>query len=231
MDTEAKEITLNDNEPKGQGSTPDADHPTTLFVRPAFIVSAPRSGSTLLFETLAGNQPLWTLGREGRREIEQIEALSIASRGFDSHRITAEMATPSVRIALKQNYLQCLKNPVHGLYRNAPTSLRRRLRFLEKTPLNGLRIPFFKAVFPDALFIYLHRSPRDNVSSMIDAWQSGKFVSYPRLPNWQCINHMSVPVPKLGKFFSLDVTFHGHTHGRAKCHRIRITFTATNGVI
>ena len=39
-------------------------------------------------------------------------------------------------------------------------------------------------MFPDALFIYLYREPRENVSSAIDAWRSGKFVTYPDLPGW-----------------------------------------------
>jgi hypothetical protein len=37
-------------------------------------------------------------------------------------------------------------------------------------------------VFPDALFIYLFRSPRENISSMMDAWNSGRFVTYRNLP-------------------------------------------------
>ena len=47
-----------------------------------------------------------------------------------------------------------------------------------------MRIPFLNAVFPDALFIFLYRNPRNNISSIIDAWRSGKFVTYPKLPGW-----------------------------------------------
>ena len=55
---------------------------------------------------------------------------------------------------------------------------------LEKTPKNALRIPFLKAVFPDAKFIYLHRDPRQVWGSMIDGWMSGRFRMY-TLPGWQ----------------------------------------------
>lgn len=55
------------------------------------------------------------------------------------------------------------------------------VRFLEKTPKNSLRIPFLDCVFPDARFIYLYREPRDNISSIIDGWRSGRFVTYPQL--------------------------------------------------
>jgi hypothetical protein len=37
-------------------------------------------------------------------------------------------------------------------------------------------------IFPDALFIYLYRNPRENISSMMEAWRSGRFVTYAALP-------------------------------------------------
>ena len=33
---------------------------------------------------------------------------------------------------------------------------------LEKTPKNSLRVPFLNAVFPQALFVYLYREPRES---------------------------------------------------------------------
>ena len=55
---------------------------------------------------------------------------------------------------------------------------------LEKTPKNALRIPFLAKVFPEARFIYLYRDPRQVLSSMMEGWESGKFVMYPNLPGW-----------------------------------------------
>ena len=46
------------------------------FDRPVFILAAPRSGSTLLFETLAHSTTLWTIGGEGHEIIEGIESLN-----------------------------------------------------------------------------------------------------------------------------------------------------------
>jgi hypothetical protein len=51
-------------------------------------------------------------------------------------------------------------------------------RYLEKTPKNALRIPFFDRIFPDALFIYLWRDPRENISSIMEAWRSGNWKTY-----------------------------------------------------
>ena len=55
---------------------------------------------------------------------------------------------------------------------------------LEKTPKNALRVPFLARVFPEARFIYLHRDPRPVLASMIEAWGSGRFCTYPNLPGW-----------------------------------------------
>ena len=38
--------------------------------------------------------------------------------------------------------------------------------------------------FPAARFIFLYREPRQNISSIIEAWKSGKFVTYPNLDGW-----------------------------------------------
>jgi hypothetical protein len=55
---------------------------------------------------------------------------------------------------------------------------------LEKTPKNSLRVPFLARVFPEAHFIYLYRDPRQVLSSMIEAWTTGGFRTYPHLPGW-----------------------------------------------
>ena len=55
---------------------------------------------------------------------------------------------------------------------------------LEKTPKNSLRVPFLARVFPEAHFIYLYRDPRETLASMMEAWQSGTFRTYPDLPGW-----------------------------------------------
>lgn len=149
-------------------------------MRPVIIVAAPRSGSSLLFETLARSPDLWTVGGESHELIEGVPSLAPSQRNFDSNRLTATDATPEVSAAVRANFLAQLRDRAG----NKPGANVRTLRMLEKTPKNALRVPFLNALFPDALFVYLHREPRDNVSSIIDAWRSGKFVTYPKLPGW-----------------------------------------------
>ncbi len=147
------------------------------FDRPIFIVSTPRSGSTLLFETLAEAPGLYTVGGESHWLIEDIRAFSPAARGWGSNRLTADDAAPA---------------PVEQLARAFYSDLRDRdgrpavgeVRMLEKTPKNALRVPFFDAAWPDALFVYLYRDVRETLSSMIEAWLSGAFRTYPQLPGW-----------------------------------------------
>ncbi|MBA3511725.1 sulfotransferase [Sphingomonas sp.] len=147
------------------------------FDRPVFIVSTPRSGSTLLFETLAQAPGLHTVGGESHWLIEDITAFSPAARGWGSNRLTAADATPEPVEQLAQAFYTELRDR-DGVRAEG------RVRMLEKTPKNALRVPFFDAAWPDALFVYLYRDVRETLSSMIEAWLSGAFRTYPRLPGW-----------------------------------------------
>ena len=55
---------------------------------------------------------------------------------------------------------------------------------IEKTPKNSLRVPFFKSAYPEAHFLYLYRDARQTLSSMMEAWASRRFRTYPGLPGW-----------------------------------------------
>jgi hypothetical protein len=171
--------------PKETASAPAIQTSAAKFDRPVFIVSAPRSGSTLLFETLAGSEDLWTIGGEGHGHVESIAALAPQNRHFDSNRLTAEDATPDVAAQLRANYGHNLQDTAGLLLRDRKGGAPDSVRFLEKTPKNALRIPFLKAVFPDAKFIFLHREAPANISSIMEAWRTGAFVTYPDLPGWQ----------------------------------------------
>ena len=157
--------------------------------RPVFVVSSPRSGSTALFETLAQSPSVFTPGGESHRIIEGIDALHPANREWESNRLTEQDATPMIASVLETRFLAELRSR-DGNRRFPP-----RLRMVEKTPKNSLRIPFLREMFPDAFFIYLHRDPRATISSMLEAWRSGRFVTYPQLPGWAGLPWSLVLVP------------------------------------
>lgn len=148
--------------------------------RPVFIVSAPRSGSTLLFETLAASEQLVTLGGEAHWLVESIPELQLGAPGVDSNRLGAQQYSPQIAGQILAQ-LQAELRDTNG---NAvpPGST---IRLLEKTPKNALRIPFFNRIFPDALFIFLWRDPRGNLASIMEAWRSGQLKTYNGLDGFE----------------------------------------------
>lgn len=168
-----------------QAQQPKKKRKKFKFDRPVFIVSAPRAGSTLLFETLAANKAFWSLGDESHKHFEDIPALRPESREFRSNRLTETDLTKDIGKTLTQSFIRDLRQADGTtLVSLANTDIPGSMRFLEKTPKNALRIPFLNALFPDALFIFLYRNPRDNISSLMDSWRSEKYVTYRELPGW-----------------------------------------------
>ncbi|HEY0860928.1 MAG TPA: sulfotransferase [Pseudoxanthomonas sp.] len=163
--------------PERTGASPSRAAPA--LERPVFIVSPPRSGSTLLFETLAGAPQVYTIGDESHQLIEGVNGLAPAQRNYHSNQLGRDDATLAVVQELQGRFRSALRDR-EGSAPDGATAV----RMLEKTPKNALRIPFLKAVFPDAKFIYLHRDPRQVWGSMIDGWMSGRFRMY-TLPGWQ----------------------------------------------
>ncbi|HEV7767804.1 MAG TPA: TIGR03032 family protein [Thermoanaerobaculia bacterium] len=154
---------------------------TRRIERPIFLVCSPRSGSTMFFETLAQSPTVWTVGGESHAIIESVPSLHPAQRRHHSNRLDANDATPEVIAQLERSFLGALRDREGRTPRPKATGL----RLLEKTPKNSLRVPFLAEAFPDARFVYLYRDMRDTISSMLDAWRSGKFVTYPKLPGWE----------------------------------------------
>jgi hypothetical protein len=147
------------------------------FERPIFVVSTPRSGSTLFFETLQQAPGLHSIGAESHEAIEDIPALTPASHDWSSNRLLAGDASPAASEMLARNFWTRLRDR-DGTPPDGP------VRMIEKTPKNALRIPFFDAIWPDSQFVYLYRDVRQTLYSMMEAWASGGFRTYPRLPGW-----------------------------------------------
>lgn len=157
----------------------------SIFTRPIFILSAPRAGSTLLFELLTRFPEIWAMIEESHETIEGIESLHPSAQQYQSNRLTEKEATPATTATLRWRFLQQIQNREGKRYLDFPVAQRpTSIRFLEKTPKNVLRIPFLKAAFPDALFIYLYREPKENISSLMEGWRSRRFVAYAPLPGW-----------------------------------------------
>jgi LPS sulfotransferase NodH len=148
-----------------------------LLQRPIVIVSTPRSGSTFLYEILEQAPGLFTTGQESHWLIEDIPGLAPPDRGWSSNRLTVDDVTPERSEAISREFYRQLRDRA-GAKPNGP------VRMLEKTPKNALRVPFFNAIWPDSIFVYLHRDVRDTLASMMEAWDCGAFRTYPKLPGW-----------------------------------------------
>jgi len=185
----------------GPASTPIARVRKSHIERPVFIIAAPRSGSTLLFETLAESHSICTLGGESHAAIEGAQpSLRPGAPGVDSNRLERRHATPEVIRTLHEEFA-AQRRPAAG---NQAADVAA-MRFLEKTPKNALRIPFLDAAFPDAQFIFLWREPRSNIASIIEAWKAGRWVTYRGLderpdpwslllpPDWRAMRDASLP--------------------------------------
>ena len=173
--------------------------------RPVIVISAPRSGSTLLFETLAASDQVCTLGGEAPWLIENQPELRVGASGVDSNRLTAGHFTDELGTRIVSQLLgRLVDRQGAALPPDTP------LRLVEKTPKNALRIPFFERLFPDALYVFLWRDPEPSLSSIIEAWRSGKWRTYNGLPGfdgpwslllppgWQRYN--GAPVPQIAAF-------------------------------
>jgi LPS sulfotransferase NodH len=147
--------------------------------RPVFIVAAPRSGSTLLFETLAVTPQFVTLGGEAHWLVEANAALRPGAPDVESNRLDARHATPAIAAEIDRTLAKRMVDAD-----SKPVTLRAGMRWLEKTPKNALRIPFFDRLFPDALFVFLWRDPRENLGSIIEAWKARRWITYPVLKDW-----------------------------------------------
>lgn len=154
--------------------------------RPLIIISAPRAGSTLLYEILQHSPDFWNLDGESHSVIESIPHLRPEARDYDSHRLVAADAAPETRRALRAAFIGNLQDRDGRKYVGVPPAERPAgVRFVEKTPRNALRVAFLNKLFPDGLFVFLHRDPRENISSIMEAWRAPGFWQFRGdLPGW-----------------------------------------------
>ena len=170
-----------------------------LYNKPVFIISAPRSGSTLLFESLSTNSNFWTLGEECHTIYRAIPSLDPSNKNFDSGALTRDQADPETSNLVRAGFTMYLRDHNNVRFMQIPKiSKPKSVRFLEKTPRNSLNIPFLNKIFPDAHYIYLMRDAATNINSMIEAWQvglqDGSFVTFNNLTGWD-LKHWCLLLP------------------------------------
>ncbi len=159
------------------------------FAEPVFIVGSPRSGSTLLFEQLCKYPHIWSIGGESHAIFRAFPHLRAENSQLDSGCLTEKHADQQTADLLRASFLYLARNNLGQQFLDPNlTDKPAKMVLLEKTPRNALNIPFLLKVFPNAKFIYLHREPKENIASIMEAWNlglsTGRFITFPDLPNW-----------------------------------------------
>lgn len=120
--------------------------------RPVFIIGCSRAGTTLVYKTFSESPELGTLQRETHDFWVGLHPL--ANKRWDTHALDAQDASQQDRdTATRYFYVHTGK-----------------ARFVDKNNQNGLCVPYLHALFPDAHFVFVKRSPGDNINSLIEGW-------------------------------------------------------------
>jgi len=135
-------------------------HPVKA-TRPVFVIGCSRAGTTLVYKTLSESRELGTLQRETHDFWAELHPLQ--EKNWASHALAAADASEHDR--------ECV---THYFYARTGNT-----RFVDKNNQNGLCVPYLYSLFPDACFIYVKRSPGDNLNSLIEGWgRPDEFASW-----------------------------------------------------
>lgn len=144
-------------------------------MKPIFIFSLPRSGSTLLQRSLMAHREIastsepWIL-------LPQIYCLKNIGQLSDYGSLPASRGINDLINNLpnkKEDYNESLQKFILDLYKKL--SSENDIYFLDKTPRYYKIISEIDEVFPDAKFIFLFRSPEQIYASMLKTWSNNKF--------------------------------------------------------
>lgn len=120
--------------------------------RPVFIVGCSRAGTTLVYKTFSESSAIGSLNRETHDFWVDLHPLT--NKYWDTHGLDVNDASVADRDFITR-------------YFYAWTGRR---RFVDKNNQNGLCVSYLYKLFPDAHFVYVKRSPGDNINSLIEGW-------------------------------------------------------------
>ena len=120
--------------------------------RPIFVLGCSRAGTTLVYKTLSESPELGSLQRETHDYWTGLHPLQ--DKGWDTHALDASDASGNDRATVSRYFYRWTG----------------RHRWVDKNNQNGLCVAYLQALFPDAVFVYVKRSPGDNLNSLIEGW-------------------------------------------------------------
>ena len=150
---------------------------STTPIRPLFLLSLPRSGSTLVQRVLASNPAIATASETwllmpflGSIPAEEI----LPSRG--AWDVTSAAAIEDFSHSLPSgtdSYFEAVREFALDLYGQA--AVERETYFLDKTPPYAHFLPQLIRIFPDAKFVVLWRNPLAVVASIVETFCGGRW--------------------------------------------------------
>ena len=121
--------------------------------RPVIVVGCSRAGTTLVYKTLSESHELGTLQRETHDYWTDLHPL--ADKQWDTHALDAADASAAERDTVSRYFY----------------SWTGQHRWVDKNNQNGLCVPYLQTLFLDAVFVFVKRSPGDNLNSLIEGWR------------------------------------------------------------
>jgi hypothetical protein len=148
-----------------------------MQIKPIFIISLPRSGSTLLQRIIATNKEVHTVSETW---LLLPFLFCLKKEGQYSkywHRTTNKAIGDFIGTLPNKNhdFFEATKNFALDLYLKSSSGNK---YFLEKTPRYNLILSEILQVFPDGKFILLVRNPVSIMNSIINTWGKGSWNLY-----------------------------------------------------
>jgi hypothetical protein len=147
-------------------------------VRPLFLLSLPRSGSTLVQRTLAAHPEVATVSEPWLLLPQLYATRASGARAEYSHEMGAE-ALQDFRDALpggRDDYRAAVREFALTLYRRAGGD--GHAYFLDKTPRYHAVATELVDLFEDAKLVFLWRNPLSVMASLLDTYRRGRFEPY-----------------------------------------------------
>ncbi len=124
-----------------------------LAQSPVFILGCSRAGTTLVYKTFSESKQLGSMQREVYDLWASLHPLE--ERQWSGHELVESDASNEDAQFISRYF-----------YSHTGT-----LQFVDKNNQNGLCLPYLLSLFPNARFVYVKRSPGDNINSLIEGWR------------------------------------------------------------
>ncbi len=141
---------------------------------PVFLLSLPRSGSTLLQRMLMGHPQIDSVA-EPWFLLPLVYSLKQEGVRAEYHHRVAVSAVQDLLANMpdgRRLYLEKLRELAVALYQQLARGESR--YFIDKTPRYYLIIPELLEMFPESKFIFLYRNPLAVCASIIETWSNGR---------------------------------------------------------